>query len=283
MKVIAAVVLLSALAGPSADGAERGQVRVVKDIAYLPDAHDADGKDKLDLYLPQGKTGVPVIVWYYGGALQQGDKSDATETGAGQRFASAGIATAVVNYRLSPGVSHPAHMQDAAASFAWVKRHIAEYGGDPNQVFIAGHSAGAYLLALLALDERYLGAHGLSVKGIRGIVPISAFYWVERPGVAPDRPKTVWGTDPRVWEDASPAHHLRAGMPPTLILYADADEPWRRQQNVEMAQALKTAGNAKVDIVQIAGRTHMSILQKLSQDGDPTSDRIVEFVTGRHR
>src|SRR5258707_9987374 len=102
-----AVLLLCALAAADAP------VRVVKDIPYLTSAHYADNKDTLDIYVPEGKAGprVPVIVWYYGGALTQGDKSDATEAGAGKRFASAGIVTAVVNYRLSPGVSHPAHIE----------------------------------------------------------------------------------------------------------------------------------------------------------------------------
>ena len=214
-------------------------VRVVRDVPFLADAHYAADKDKLDLYLPVGKSGVPVVVYYYGGALQQGDKNE--EQATARRFSSAGFATVIVNYRLSPSVSHPAHIQDAAASFAWVKQHIAEYGGDPNQIFIVGHSAGGYLAALLATDERYLATHQLTVRDIRGVVPISAFYWVEREGVAPDRPKTVWGTDRQIWIDASPAHHLRAGLPPMLIMYADGDEPWRRQQNVDMAAAGKAA------------------------------------------
>lgn len=275
-QIVTLVIFMCAFAAPAA--AERLPVRVVKDIAYRTGVPGPSGKDSLDLYLPQGNSGVPVVVWYYGGALQQGDKSDATEAGAAQRFASAGIATAVVNYRLSPGVSHPAHIQDAAASFAWVKRHIAEYGGDPDQVFVAGHSAGAYLLALLATDERYLAAHGLSARDIRGLVPVSAFFWVERAGVAPDRPKTVWGNDEAVWADASPAHHLRAGLPPMLILYADGDEPWRQQQNEEFEREVRKAGNARVGIVRIAGRTHMSILGHLSDDGDSASNNIVAFV-----
>jgi acetyl esterase/lipase len=266
------ILLLCALAAADAP------VRVVKDIPYLTSAHYADNKDTLDIYSPAGAAGAPVIVWYYGGALTQGDKSDATAAGAGKRFASAGIVTAVVNYRLSPGVSHPAHVEDAAASFAWVKRHIAEYGGDPNQIFVVGHSAGAYLLALLALDGRYLAKHGMSPRDIRGMAPISAFYWVERTGVAPDRPKFVWGTDEKAWIDASPAHHLRADAPAMLIVYADGDEPWRRQQNVEMAQALQAAGSRRVEIVQITDRTHMSILRKLPEDGDPAAARVVEFV-----
>jgi len=276
VKQILTLVLLYFCAAPAA--AERLPVRVVKDIAYRTALPGADGKETLDLYLPQGRTGAPVIVWYYGGALQQGDKSDTTEVGAAGRFASAGIATAVVNYRLSPGVSHPAHVQDAAASFAWVKRNIASYGGDPNQVFLVGHSAGAYLLALLATDERYLAPHGLSARDIRGLVPVSAFFWVERTGVAPDRPMTVWGADAAKWADASPAHHLRAGLPPMLILYADGDEPWRQQQNEEFEREVRKAGNARVSLVRIASRTHMSILNHLKDDDDPASNNIVAFV-----
>jgi acetyl esterase/lipase len=159
-----------------------------------------------------------------------------------------------------------------------VKRHIGEYGGDPDQIFLVGHSAGAYLAELLVTDERYLNAHGLSARDVRGVVPISAFFWVEREGVAPDRPKSVWGIDPKVWTDASPAHHLRANLPPTLIIYADGDEPWRRQQNVDMAQAMAAAGSVPVDLVRISDRTHMSIWHKLGEDGDQTSERVIAFV-----
>jgi len=265
--------LLTALAFAQADVST---VRVVNNIQYVTGAEYPNDLDKLDLYLPEGKTGVPVIVWIHGGALTQDDKNLEVETG--RRFAKAGIATATVNYRLSPAVSHPAHVQDAAASFAWVKRHIAEYGGDPSRVFLVGHSAGAYLAQLLVTDERYLRAHGLSARDVRGVVPISAFFWVEKQGVAPDRPKSVWGTDPTVWMDASPAHHLRANLPPTLIIYADRDEAWRRQQNVDMAREMSAAGSPPVDVVEIADRTHMGIWHRLGEDGDPTSERVIAFV-----
>lgn len=128
-----------------------------------------DNKDKLDLYLPEGRPNAPVIVSYYGNQLMGGDKSE--DAFIGRRFASAGFVTAVVNYRLSPAVSHPAHIQDAAASFAWAKRHIAEYGGDPDRVFVIGYSAGGYLAALLATDPRYLAAHKLSPHDIRASFP----------------------------------------------------------------------------------------------------------------
>ena len=214
-----ALLVLWCAAVPAVAAADTYAVRVVRDVPYLQGANYAGDKDKLDLYLPEGRTNAPVIVSYYGNQLMGGDKSE--DAFVGRRFAAAGFVTAVVNYRLTPVVSHPAHVQDAAASFAWVKRHIKEYGGDPDRVFIIGYSAGGYLAALLATDPRYLAAHKLSPRDIRGAVPVSAFYWVERRGVAPDRDKRVWGTDEKVWVDASPAHHLHAERA------ADAD-PLRR-------------------------------------------------------
>ena len=277
MKTAVIVALCACAVTTTAEAADKQAVRVVRDVAYLQDASYADKKDRLDLYLPEGRTNVPVIVSYYGGALTAGDKSE--HAFVGQRFASAGVATVVVNYRLSPGIAHPAHIRDAAASFAWVKRHIAEYGGNPDRIFVIGHSAGAYLVALLSTDERYLAAHKLSLRDIRGAVPVSAFFWVERTGVAPDRDKSVWGTDQKVWVDASPAHHLHANVPPMLILYADGDEDWRRQQNVEVAQAIKKAGNANVTLAMITGRTHMSIWNDIGAERDEVAERIITFVS----
>ena len=221
--------LFVSLCAATAAGAETYAVRVVRDVRYIEGANYADDKDRLDLYLPEGRTNAPVIVSYYGNQLMGGDKSE--DAYIGRRFAAAGFLTAVVNYRLSPAVSHPAHVQDAAASFAWVKRHAKEYGGNPERVFVIGYSAGAYLAALLSTDPRYLAAHKLSPRDIRGVVPVSAFYFVEGRGVAPDRDKSVWGTDRNVWVDASPAHHLQADGPPMLILYAERDEDWRRQRH----------------------------------------------------
>jgi acetyl esterase/lipase len=269
--------LLLLLATAAIADAETYSVRVVRNIPYVQGANYTDDKDRLDLYLPEGRRNAPVIVSYYGNQLMGGDKSE--DAYVGQRFATAGFVTAVVNYRLSPEVSHPAHVRDAAASFAWVKRHIGEYGGDANRVFVIGYSAGGYLAALLATDPRYLAAHGLTPRAIRGAVPVSAFYWVERRGVAPDRDKRVWGTNPDVWRDASPAHHLRADAPPMLILYADRDEDWRREQNVEVAAAMKAAGQTTIDIKMIADRTHATIWSRVGAEGDATAEQIIRFVS----
>src|SRR5262245_6673337 len=274
---IVALCLAAAAATQKTAGAETYSVRVVRDIPYVQGANYADDKDKLDLYVPEGRRNAPVIVSYYGNQLMGGDKSE--DAYIGRRFAILGFVTAVVNYRLSPAVSHPAHVQDAAASFAWVKRHIAEYGGNADQVFIIGYSAGAYLAALLSTDPRYLAAHDLSPSDIRGTAPVSAFYWVERRGVAPDRDKSVWGDDRNVWIDASPAHHLQSGPPPMLILFAERDEDWRREQNVEFASAMKDAGHKSVEIAMIPNRNHATIWSRVGDDGDETAARIIQFVS----
>ena len=170
-------------------------MRVIRDLPYLQGANYADDKDKLDLYLPEGRRNAPVIVSYYGNQLMGGDKSE--DEFVGRRFASAGFVTAVVNYRLSPAVSHPAHIQDAAASFAWVKRHIAEYGGNADRVFVIGYSAGGILRPCSSTDPRYLAAHKLSPRDIRGVVPVSAFYWVERPWRRPRSRQERLGNRPQ--------------------------------------------------------------------------------------
>jgi acetyl esterase/lipase len=265
------VFITSILQGPVL--AQQASVRVVRDVDFIANTDYAENRDKLDLYLPEGRSRFPVIVAIYGGALTAGEKSK--HAYVGQRFAAAGFGTAVINYRLSPAVSHPAHIQDAAAAFAWVKQHIGEYGGDPNAIFVIGHSAGAYLSALLALDDRYLAAHKLTPRDIRGVVPVSAFFYVDR--VAPDRPKTVWGTDVKTWLEASPSRYVNKAVPPILLIYADGDDPWRREQNEEMAAALRKASARDVTIKQVTGRNHSTIWSKLGED-EEVSNLIISFV-----
>jgi len=273
MKQVFLTVALAASVLPAS-----AQVKVVADVDYVPAAEYPDRKDRLDIYVPDGANRASVIVSFYGGGLRAGDKSSPGQVKVGQRFAAAGLVTVVANYRLSPGVEHPAHVQDAAAAVAWVRKNISSYGGDPDRIFVIGHSAGAYLTALLATDKRYLGAHGLSPSDVRGYAPVSAFFYVDRPGVAPDRPKDTWGTDRGVWKAASPGTHVASGMPPMLLLYADGDDEWRRNQQTEFAEALREKGNRDVDVRMIAGRTHNSIWAEMAAGDDETSRAILQFV-----
>jgi acetyl esterase/lipase len=273
--MIAAAALALALGlSPAAAGA--GGVRVVRDLDYLPSAEHAGGKDRLDVYAPAGARGAPVLVVFHGGGLREGDKAESAFVG--ERLAARGLVTVVPNYRLSPAVSHPEHVRDAAAAVAWVKRNIARHGGDPERVFVAGHSAGAYLAALLALDPRFLDEQGLDPTDVRGFAPVSGFYYVER--IASDRPRGTWGDHVQDWIDASPVHQAGFGeVPPLLLLWADGDRLWRRNQHVEAARELREAGASDLEAVVVPGRDHATIWTRLGEDeGEPVARAILRFV-----
>ena len=98
----------------------------------------------------------------------------------GHKFASRGYTTVLANHRLSPDVSHPEHINDIAAAFAWVHNNIQHHGGDPQRIFVAGHSSGGYLAMLLASDPAYLEPYSLTPQHIRGVIPISGFFYIDR-------------------------------------------------------------------------------------------------------
>lgn len=274
IRFAAALCLSFALAAPGTAAAQAP--RVLLDIPYVQGSLSAG--QTLDLYIPDSARPVPVVVVVFGGGLRQGDKRE--EAAIGRRLAAEGLGAVVINYRLSPGVAHPAHAQDVAAAIAWTKANIGQYGGDADRTFVLGWSAGAYLTALVALDDRYLGAHGLSpAAALRGVIPISGFHHVER--VAPDRPKDTWGADPAAWPQASSAAYIRKDAPPFLVLYADGDTADRKQEGLDLAKALTAAGHTAVETMEIAGRDHTSIWRNLANDGDAALTAVVTFVRER--
>jgi acetyl esterase/lipase len=270
LALIAASLVQSA-GPPPGDG-----VRVVADVDYVPEAAWEDDRDRLDLYLPVGRQGFPVVVWIHGGALRSGSKAGAAHVG--RTLAAAGVGTIAINHRLSPQVRHPVHAQDAARAVAWARRHLKEYGGDPGALFLGGHSSGAYLAALLALDGRYLAANQLQAADLAGVVTVSGFFWVEE--IAPVRPKDVWGADPGAWPAASPSRYVRSDAPPFLLIDADGEEAWRRSQNERMATALRRAGHASVETRQVKGRDHLTINDRFGP-GDEVGEAVLGFVTRR--
>ncbi|MDW8141535.1 MAG: alpha/beta hydrolase, partial [Candidatus Bipolaricaulota bacterium] len=207
------VCALSALLGGGMGAAQEFQVYT--NIAYY-DGPEADAvKHRLDLFVPQDAKEAPVMLFVHGGGWTSGDKN--LYGFLGRTFAQQGILTAVMNYRLSPQVQHPAHIEDVARAFAWVHRNIARYGGSAQKIFVMGHSAGGHLIALLALDEKYLRAHGLTLNAIKGAIPISGIYDVT---IEPPAPfglyRVVFGTDPQQRRDASPLTHVGPNKPPFL-------------------------------------------------------------------
>ena len=181
-----------------------------------------DLRHRLDLYLPKGQKNFPVLFMVHGGAWIKGDKNHLGMYNAlGRSFARHGIGMVSPNYRLSPQVQHPEHIRDVARAFAWVHKNIGKRGGSPSEIFVAGHSAGGHLVALLSTDESYLRDQGLSLKDIRGAIPVSGVYAIPKDPVF----DVAFGKEAQVRERASPLHCVRAGAPPFLLLYADNELP----------------------------------------------------------
>jgi acetyl esterase/lipase len=274
-------------------------VRIVRDVEYrtcYPGEDPSRDKNKLDLYLPTDRREFPVLFFVHGGAWRHGDKQFLGIYGTlGMHWARQGIAVVITNYRLSPEVKHPEHIKDVASAFAWTVRNIGRYGGRPDQIFVCGHSAGGHLVSLLATDNKYLKAEHVEAKAIRGVIPISGVFRVygfELSGAAgvghtsrgapgPGRRFTlfasVFGSAEKVRKDASPYDHVRPGLPPFLIFYADHDMPSLGQMAREFASALKENG-CLVMTVEAKKSNHLSILINMNLENDPVSKAICSFI-----
>jgi acetyl esterase/lipase len=132
-------------------------------------------RQKLDVYQPINFKGSrPVMVFTYGGGFKQGSKDEYTFVA--EAFSSLGYVTVIFDYRLYPKSTWPAYLEDGAQAVAWVNTNIAKYGGDPNRILIAGHSAGAYIAAMLTANPEYLRAAKVPDGTIKAALTFSGPY-----------------------------------------------------------------------------------------------------------
>jgi len=240
--------------------------------------YSGDGADKyrhrLDLYVPKGKKDVPVLMFVHGGGFTVGIKDQYAFVG--QVFATYGIATAVISYRLAPKTTYPGNVQDTARAFAWLRAHAAEYGGRAEKIFISGHSAGATLIAMLGSDPAYLKEVGESLDHIAGVIPISgSFSQGGRSAMFQGFPPP----EPDVVRNASAITHVAGPHPPFLILYGDMDLPRTGEDARQMAKALKDAGNS-ADVHEIADHAHMDMITGVTDPADAGLKYMLGFLRG---
>jgi acetyl esterase/lipase len=251
-------------------------VQVVPDVAYY-EGTDADPlKHKLDLYLPKGRKDFPVIFFVHGGAWVHGDKGQmGIYRRLGNFWAGHGIGAVITNYRLTPKVTHPGHVRDVARAFAWAHRNIARYGGRADRMFVCGHSAGGHLVSLLATNESFLKAEGLTLRAIRGAIPLSGVYDIPAGQRLFDR---VFGLDPAARKEASPIRHVHAGLPPFLIVYADRDLPMCGRETSEAFCKALTGKQCSALTVEAAKRNHVTLILNAGREDDVVAQRILKFV-----
>jgi acetyl esterase/lipase len=266
---LAAALPLLVPAPARADEKAAYEVEVVKNVTYNK-ADDADPeRHKLDLYLPRGAKDYPVLFFIHGGGWNRGSKNGFA--GHGKTFASRGIGFVATNYRLSPKVKHPAHIEDVALAFAWARADLGKRGADLKRVFVSGHSAGGHLAALLAADEGYLKKHKLSASDIKGVIPISGVFTV---GGGRSKASDIWGDDAK---KASPMTHVREKLPPFLVFYADQELGALGKQAEAFGKAMK-AVKCDVEVKMIKGRTHGTIMTNVAKPDDEVTKAIVAFI-----
>jgi acetyl esterase/lipase len=249
-------------------------VASLKDIEYYtgPDQHKT--KHKLDFYFPKGEKNFPVLFFAHGGAWLHGDKNTfGIYTLFASAFVKQRIGVVVINYRLSPEVKHPEHIKDVARAFAWTYNNISKHGGDPENIFLCGHSAGAHLVSLLSTEESWLKEHKLSSKAIKGTIPISA------PFIIPPKflPK-VFGDDTATPKKASPLTHVRPEMPPFLILYADKELPGCDKKVAEAFHKAVVNTKSMSELIEITESDHFRILLNACNVDGLGYKRILEFI-----
>jgi len=225
-----------------------GESKIVKNLAY----RDVEGC-VLDLCCPVGVKDFPTVVWFHGGGLTSGSRDWlAIDTNR--------IAVASVEYRLMPKVGPGDCIDDAAAAAAWVKRHVAEYGGDPKRVFVSGHSAGGYLTFMLGLDERWLAKYGLTPFDFAGYMPLSG--QVTKHFAVRKHFKHKENQFQPIVDEWAPMYHLKPNTPSFCVALGDPKVEWRMrvEENRFMCDSLKAMGNTNIEFHSFPGKNHGTCL-----------------------
>lgn len=244
--------LLNGVSRLTGDGGVRTAVRGA--------AYGADPRQKLDVYVPAMRPAgsLPVVVFFYGGGWVDGDRGDYAF--AGRAFAAQGFVAVVADYRLVPQVRFPTFVQDGALAVKWVRDNIARHGGDPKRIALSGHSAGAYIAAMLALDTRFLSAVGVDPKIIRGAALLSGPY--DFYPFTEARGRDALGQWPRPPE-TQPISFARVDAPPLLLMHGTADTVVKPYNSERLAARL-TALGAPVTLNLYPGKSHTDTIKSLS-------------------
>jgi acetyl esterase/lipase len=209
-----------------------GVARLAAGVNYGPGA-----RHRLDVYAPRARPQpAPVLVFLYGGGWESGERGDYAF--AGRAFASRGFVTVVPDYRTTGEAPYPGFLEDCALAVAWTQANAARFGGDPHRVALAGHSAGAYNAARLALDPRWLAAAGADrpVVGWAGLAgPYDFLPLTPGPGL-----RTFGGVaDPA---ETQPIHYAGAHAPPAFLAHGRRDRVVRPRNSLRLAERLAAAG-----------------------------------------
>jgi acetyl esterase/lipase len=225
-------------------------------------AYESGERHSLDVYVPRAGTGSgsarPLVVFFYGGSWQSGDRNDYRFVG--EALASRGYVTVIPDYRLYPQTTFPGFMDDAAAAVAWARAHAVEFGADPDQLFLMGHSAGAHIAMLLATDGHYLKDHGVESHALAGAIGLAGPY--DFLPLEDDDLKAVFPAELR--DDSQPINHVSRGEPPIFLGVGTADHTVDPGNTDRFAARLRAAHD-RVVLKRYSNINHAMIVGSMAQ------------------
>jgi acetyl esterase/lipase len=200
-------------------------------------AYGQGARQRLDIYQPEGAGPKPVLLFLHGGSWRDGDS--AAYAFVGRAFAARGFVTVIADYRKYPSVKFPDFVEDAAAAAYWTHKNIDRFGGDPDRLFVMGHSAGAHLAALVAMDPKWLKQHGADHDIIKGVVGLAGPY--DFYPFTNEAAQAALGDWP-IPNETQPIFFARSDAPPMLLLHGDQDETVKPRNSTAMAAVMRDVG-----------------------------------------
>jgi len=202
-------------------------------------AYGDDARQKLDIYLPKQNAdgGSTVLIFFHGGSWHDGKREGYGFLG--RAFAARGFVTVIADYRKAPSVRFPAFVQDTASAIAWVHANIAKYDGDADRIFIMGHSAGAHIAMMTALDPQWLAANKLTPNVIKGVIGLAGPY--DFLPLTSDSSKIALGQWPDLTE-TQPITYARGDAPPLLLLTGDKDTVVKPRNSKILSEKIQALG-----------------------------------------
>jgi len=254
-----------------------------KNITYQT-ANPAKQQDQqqLNIFAPHRHRQLKeVIIFIHGGNWNNGKKS--LYNFFGSRMARKDVVMVVIDYPLSPKAGYKDMAMAAATSVQWVQAHIADYGGDPNKIYVSGHSAGGHLAALIGLDDHYFKALGMQTNPIKGLILIDAagldmYNYLQAGDYGQDDTYLqTFSKDPKAWKDATPLYHIHPGMPPMLLFQGGRTYPSISRSNEKFVAALH-----KIDVHPayyiVKGKKHVAMITQFFNVYNPRYKQILGFM-----
>lgn len=228
---------------------KKDDATIVNDIQYKTnqDAY-VNKRCKLDIYYDKKQKDCPVVIWFHGGGLTSGSKQIPSQ------LKNQGYTVVAVNYRLLPEVTIDQCLDDCAAAVAWVFQNIAKYNGNPEKIFITGHSAGGYITAMLGLDKEWLARYNVDANRIAGLIPfsgqmISHFAYRKMNGIDNLQP-TI--------DKYAPLFHVRKDAAPLVLITGDRNIELfgRYEENAYMWRMMNLVGRPDTQLYELGGHGH---------------------------